>query len=138
MNKLSALLIAILSLLPGCATETELQTTVPATTVGNPIGPNDEVLLQIAQRLPEFGGMFFDDAGNLNVLLAEDVENMSATERRSRAQDVESALSAVLGDDFLRRDPRRASALMQTEDSQERANVPCSAHGSDGVSFGLG
>jgi hypothetical protein len=61
--------------------------------------PYERPLLNIAEQLPGFGGVFFDDNGDLNVYMAETQEELAKI--RLETGKVKNALANVFGDDFL-------------------------------------
>jgi hypothetical protein len=61
----------------------------------------DDQLVTVAKLVPGFGGMFFDDNGNLNVYMVKPDEELSAQARQERKARLEAVLTAVFGEDFL-------------------------------------
>jgi hypothetical protein len=61
-------------------------------------GSHDDQLALVAEQIPDFGGLFFDEEGMLNVFLLEPSPN--------REGEVLEAVTAVFGDDILRRGHR--------------------------------
>jgi hypothetical protein len=64
-------------------------------------GDMDSQLAKVADRLPGFGGMFFDGDGDLNVYLVEIAEPADAQALEARKARVETAITAVFGPDLL-------------------------------------
>jgi hypothetical protein len=93
--------IALLFLLGACAKEPIPEVTETRAAAGSPAESTDAKLLKISKNLPGFGGMFFDDNGDLNIYLAEDVQNLSAASREERTTQAKAAIAAVFGEDFL-------------------------------------
>jgi len=61
----------------------------------------EEKLLETAKRLPGFGGMYFDDNGDLNVYLVEDVAGLRGEKLKARHDQVQKVLSDVFGRELL-------------------------------------
>ena len=61
----------------------------------------DEKLMETAKRLPGFGGMYFDDNGDLNVYLVEDVSGLRGEKLKVRQSQVEQVLTDVFGKELL-------------------------------------
>jgi len=61
----------------------------------------DEKLLETARRLPGFGGLYFDDSGNLNVYLVEDVSKLQGDKLKARQNQVQKVLVDVFGREIL-------------------------------------
>jgi hypothetical protein len=63
----------------------------------------DDQLIEVAKRIPGFGGMFFDEAGTLTVYLIDADQPLSAQAASARAVRVRDTLAAVFGPDVLTR-----------------------------------
>lgn len=100
MMKYSVIVMMLASMLAsGCAM---MQT--PKIKEASPQGPVitlDGQLVMVAKLVSGFGGMFFDDNGNLNVYMVKPDEEMSAQARQERKSRLETALAAVFGENFL-------------------------------------
>ena len=96
MKRLS-MVILMVSLLTACATVK--QPPEHATSTGDIIF--DEKLIETAKRLDGFGGMFFDDDGNLNVYLLEGDQRLSMEALKARRAQIQTTLSEVFGEDLL-------------------------------------
>jgi hypothetical protein len=95
----AVMLISILG--SGCATMQP-----PTTREDNPQGPVitlDDQLVTVAKVVSGFGGMFFDDNGNLNVYMLKADEELSAHARQERHKHLQAVLEAVFGEDYLSR-----------------------------------
>ena len=86
----------------GCAVARDVVGGTDVAPVGDeiPVVTFDDELVQVAQRLPGFGGMFFDDAGMLNIYLVETnpPDGQTVEEQHNR---IKLALIAVFGQDNL-------------------------------------
>jgi hypothetical protein len=96
MKRLS-IVIMIVSLLTACATVEKTPEQGPSS--GDII--LDEKLVETAKRIPRFGGMYFDDDGNLNVYLVEDVQRLRSEDVKAKRVQIEGVLADVLGKEFL-------------------------------------
>lgn len=76
--------------------------------------PYDQALLKIAEQLPSFGGLFFDDNGELNVYMAATEAELDRV--KLQQGQVRNALTNVFGDNFLLegRNNRSSSQAVQT------------------------
>jgi hypothetical protein len=80
----------------------------------------DEQLLQMGERLPGFGGMFFDEAGTLNVYVTNLAEGLSAQALEARRAEVETALTDVFGKELLEQGAGQRQGLsIQTASTAE-------------------
>jgi hypothetical protein len=61
----------------------------------------DEKLLETAKHLPGFGGLYFDDNGDLNVYLVEDVAALRGEKLKARQNQVQQVLTDVFGKELL-------------------------------------
>ena len=69
-----------------------------------PPGSHDAYLVQLAQDVPGFGGLFYDESGRLNVYLLQDEdEGAGKLSLEARRDEVQAALTARLGPDVLAR-----------------------------------
>jgi hypothetical protein len=66
-----------------------------------PLVTLDEQLVTVGKLVPGFGGLFFDDGGDLNVYMLEPDEALGAQEREGRRARIEAALAAVFGPALL-------------------------------------
>jgi hypothetical protein len=71
----------------------------------------DDPLVEVAKRIPEFGGMFFDDNGDLNVYMVEAERALSPQAREAQKVHLKEALTAVLGPEFLTQDREQRATL---------------------------
>ncbi len=62
----------------------------------------DHGLLNVAERVSGFGGMFFDDNGELNVYIVG-IEQLNPEELRTQQVQVKSVVTDIFGEDFLAR-----------------------------------
>ncbi|HEY8213481.1 MAG TPA: hypothetical protein VIG36_05030, partial [Methylocystis sp.] len=72
-----------------------------------PITTFDDQLVKIAEQAPGFGGMYFDEAGALQVYMKNAAELRGADAMKAARAQVTSAISSVLGADFLAQDAAR-------------------------------
>ncbi|MBC8646354.1 MAG: hypothetical protein H7X85_04275, partial [Thermoanaerobaculia bacterium] len=79
----------------------------------------DEQLIEVARRVPGFGGMYFDDNGNLNVFLVEDAAALAPEAAEARKAQLEKALLQVYGGEFL-----SAGRARRSEEKQEQVTAP--------------
>jgi len=61
----------------------------------------DEKLLKVAENVPGFGGMFFDNNGDLNVYLVSADRLLNAQDSKAREALIEAAITAIFGEDVL-------------------------------------
>lgn len=72
-----------------------------------PITTFDDQLVKIAEQAPGFGGMYFDESGALQVYMKNAAELRGADAMKAARAQVASAISSVLGADFLAQDAAR-------------------------------
>eukprot|EP00803_Ostreobium_quekettii_P005773 evm.model.scf_2689.1 EVM.evm.TU.scf_2689.1 scf_2689:6497-7918(+) len=86
-----------------------------------PIPPtSDAQLLRVAELIPEFGGMFFDDDGGANVFLVGGAEVVARgpLEAQAAVDRVAGALSQIFGPGFL------SQVLRQIEEAEDDGGGP--------------
>jgi hypothetical protein len=110
LSRLIALLIALIAGL-NCPT-------VSAQDVSNDIITDDDLLLRVNDELPGFGGMFYDDQGQLNVyivnldsVLESDKKNQRTIDDRIR--NIESILTNIYGEKHLKSGSGRETSVAQ-------------------------
>ena len=96
-STLAPVLTFLAILAGGCSTMHSPGDTAPQ----GPILTLDEQLVTVGKLLPGFGGMFFDDNGDLNVYMVQPDEELAAPDREARRARIEAALTAVFGKDLL-------------------------------------
>lgn len=94
---LAAVLSSLTMLAGGCATMHSREEVAPQ----GPLVVLDEQLVTIGKLVPGFGGVFFDDNGDLNVYMLQPDEALSPQERQVRGTRIETALAAVFGPALL-------------------------------------
>ena len=95
----AALLLAIV--VSACSTTPPEEPTAPPEPDGETFGSLDDQLVKMGERLPGFGGMFFDDNGDLNVYLQDAGEGLSAQALETQRVAVADALTDVFGENLL-------------------------------------
>lgn len=116
MKRLS-IVIMIVSLLAACAMiEKPLE---PGPSSGDII--LDKKLVETAKRIPGFGGMYFDDDGNLNVYLLEKVQRLSSEDVKARRVQIEEVLVDVFGKECL---AQRGVPRSEQEEKQKLKQRP--------------
>ncbi|MFN2385041.1 MAG: hypothetical protein ABR576_01920 [Thermoanaerobaculia bacterium] len=78
----------------------------------------DEQLIEVARRVPGFGGMYFDDDGNLNVYMVGDPAALAPEAQDARRAQLAQAVIEVYGADFLAQGKVRRS-----EERREQVTV---------------
>jgi hypothetical protein len=92
--------VLLLILLGSCSTAEAPRT--PAVPMTDPAMTLDAQFVRVAQLVPGFGGMFFDEDGKLNVYMANQGERVSAQASEARGARLEAALAVVFGTEFIR------------------------------------
>lgn len=93
------MLISLAVLASGCS---DAQTpTVKETNPQGSVITLDDQLVTVAELMPGFGGMFFDENGDLNVYMVVADEELSVQAREQRKSRLEVVLTAVFGKNFL-------------------------------------
>lgn len=94
-----SILVMLLSLLVACEKTETSQEQSPSTS--DVI--LDENLLETAKRIAGFGGMYFDEDGNLNVYLVEDIQRLNAEAVKTKQAQIRTTLEDIFGKEFLSR-----------------------------------
>ena len=100
MNRALAISTAVF-LLSDCSEAPAPDATEPLPPPRAAILPGDSQLLKVADRMPGFGGMFFDENGDFHIYLTEDIQALSAEAIEDRTARAQVAVAAVLGENFL-------------------------------------
>ena len=101
-----AVMAALLVLMGACTSDPTPPVPETPPVQDSPADTMDERLLRIGKDMPGFGGMFFDDNGDLNVYVTEDVQTLSVTAREAQAAQAMKTISSVFGEEFLRQGRR--------------------------------
>jgi hypothetical protein len=83
----------------------------------------DEQLLKMGERLPGFGGMFFDASGNLNVYVTDLAEELNAQALEARRAEVETALTDIFGEQLLEQGAGQRQGLNTQAASSAEVNI---------------
>lgn len=100
-GKLVSIKIILLFVLASCSTKQVQTVTIPTPQSLGPIAYGDAKLVEVAKEIPNFGGMYYDNNGTLNVFLVEDVKKLSNEFKKDRISRIKSAILKVYGDLFF-------------------------------------
>lgn len=110
--KTSCLWLACVCLLLGCQGREAPPREEPAAPAKVTL---DERLMKVAERVPGFGGMYFDENGDLNIYLTEDVRTLAPEAAERRKAQLEEAIVQVYGREFLSQ-----GKVQRTPETQEQ------------------